>query len=371
MPHGNPTNRKKIMNLNNRLRGTGVAAAVFTTLALGVGGAAQADSSVRHPTIAAATALPVATHPPTAALTDVRPGLGPMTDGGSLTIVAAKPPTAPRSPTATPLNARVKLAWRRPSSNGGAAINRYFVQRARHSGGPWKRIASPTARSYTATGLTNGTRYYFRIAAHNAAGRGAYSTVVSAVPRTVPSAPTGVATNPSYKHVALIWLAPPGNGAKIDKYEVQKSTNQNSGWGLVGYPTTTTTTATGLTNGTRYYFRIRAHNAAGWGPFSYPVSAVPYWNPDAPASCTAVQSSPGSVYAYVNWSAPSSDGGAAIESYDVSLWRLGKEYDRHTVPSSSPGTAVEVSAFGAWEVHVQARNAAGLSLDCVTFVTMN
>ena len=39
------------------------------------------------------------------------------------------------------------------------------------------------------TGLTNGTRYYFRVLAHNAAGNSASSNVVNAIPRTVPSAP--------------------------------------------------------------------------------------------------------------------------------------------------------------------------------------
>jgi Fibronectin type III domain len=283
-------------------------------------------------------------------------------------------PTAPRSPTATPGNKAVTLAWLRPSSNGGSTVDQYRVQRA-VAGGSWKTIASPTTRSYTATGLANGTRYYFRIRAHNAAGYGALSTIASAVPRTVPSAPTAVGTNPSYKNVTLTWAAPSGNGAKIDKYEVQQSTTSNSGWAPIAqpaFPTTTTATATGLSNGTRYYFRIRAHNAAGWGQFSYPVSAVPYWTPDAPATCNAVQSSVGSVWMIVDWDAPAFDGGSPIESYDISLWRLGKEYDRTTLnmPTNLVAT-MEVTAFGNWDVQVQARNAAGLSLPCSTSVTMN
>ena len=282
-------------------------------------------------------------------------------------------PTAPRAPTATPGNETVTLAWLRPSSNGGSTVDKYRVQRA-VAGGSWKTIASPTARSYTTKALANGTRYNFRIRAHNATGYGAFSTIASAVPRTLPSAPTAVGTNPSYKHVTLAWAAPSGNGAKIDKYEVQQSTSLNSGWGQIAqpaFPTTTTATATGLTNGTKYYFRIRAHNAAGWGQFSYPVSAVPYWTPDAPATCTAVPSSPGSVWMIVSWQAPTFDGGAPIESYDISLWRLGKEYDRTTanVPVNF-ATSMEVNAFGKWDVQVQARNAAGLSLPCSTSVTM-
>ena len=47
---------------------------------------------------------------------------------------------------------------------------------------------------YVVTGLVNGTRYYFRVFAHNAAGNGPSSNVVNQIPRTVPqrTPPAGV-----------------------------------------------------------------------------------------------------------------------------------------------------------------------------------
>ena len=41
----------------------------------------------------------------------------------------ATAPTAPLSLTATPGNAKVTLAWAKPSSDGGATIDQYQVQR--------------------------------------------------------------------------------------------------------------------------------------------------------------------------------------------------------------------------------------------------
>ena len=232
-----------------------------------------------------------------------------------LAVTAVRAPTAPRSPAATPRNARVTLTWLAPSSNGGAAINKYAVRQATSTAGPWKTIAYPTTRSFTATELKNGTRYYFRIRAHNSSGWGPASTVVSAVPRTKPTAPRSPAVTPGNAEVKLGWLAPSkSGGAAVDKYAVQRATSAAGPWKTIAAPTTRSYTAGGLTNGTRYYFRIRAHNAAGWGPYSIVVNGVPRTAPSAPAS---LQAFPHGGAAYLSWLAPSSNGGAAIDMYEV------------------------------------------------------
>jgi hypothetical protein len=96
--------------------------------------------------------------------------------------------TAPQSLVATPGNGTVKLTWKAPASNGGATIDKYAVQS--YINGQWTNVAYPTGLGCTVSNLANGTQYSFRIRAHNAAGWSLVSTTVSAVPRTVPSAPT-------------------------------------------------------------------------------------------------------------------------------------------------------------------------------------
>ena len=80
------------------------------------------------------------------------------------------------------------LSW--TASSGAASYN---VKRSTTSGGPYTTIASPTTTSYTDTGLTNGTTYYYVVSAVNAAGESANSTQASATPQlVVPSTPTNV-----------------------------------------------------------------------------------------------------------------------------------------------------------------------------------
>jgi hypothetical protein len=104
--------------------------------------------------------------------------------------VAAVPrtvPSRPQAPSAGPRRRAVRLTWIAPARNGGARISDYVIQRSTSRGGPWRTVPDgvSTARRFTVTGLKPGTRYFFRVAARNAAGSGAASVTVSATPQTV------------------------------------------------------------------------------------------------------------------------------------------------------------------------------------------
>jgi hypothetical protein len=241
--------------------------------------------------IATTTTVPAAVEPPVA--------------------VVAKP-SAPTSPVATPSNGSVKLTWKAPTNNGGAAIQKYAVQRYTAQG--WTSIAYPTALSYTNTGLTNGTKYSFRILAYNAAGWSAPSTTVVAVPRTVPSAPLSPVATPSNGSVKLTWKAPTSNGgAAIQKYAVQRYNTVSKKWENVAFPTTSPFANTSLANGTKYSYRVLAQNAAGWGTPSSVVAATPN-GPSAPLSPVAT---PGNSKVTLTWNAPATAGAAVIDKYAV------------------------------------------------------
>ncbi|MGA9672387.1 MAG: Ig-like domain repeat protein [Terracidiphilus sp.] len=94
--------------------------------------------------------------------------------------LSGAPPLAPTGLTATPGSAQIALAWT-PSLTATS----YNVLRSTTNGGPYTTVGTSTTTSFTNTGLTNGTIYYYVVAAVNTAGAGADSTQVFAEPGAV------------------------------------------------------------------------------------------------------------------------------------------------------------------------------------------
>jgi len=99
------------------------------------------------------------------------------------------PPPAPTGLTATAGNAQVSLSW---SASAGATS--YNVMRGTASGGPYSSIGSPANTSYTDTGLTNGTTYYYVVTAVDANGASGDSNQASATPAAA-GTPVAVTVN--------------------------------------------------------------------------------------------------------------------------------------------------------------------------------
>jgi|GEM_PF-3033016 len=94
-------------------------------------------------------------------------------------------PSAPTALSATAGNAQVSLSW-----SGSSAATSYNIKRATVSGGPYVKVGTSTAPSFTNTGLTNGTTYFYVVSAVNAGGESANSNQASATP----TAPAGSTT---------------------------------------------------------------------------------------------------------------------------------------------------------------------------------
>jgi len=180
-------------------------------------------------------------------------------------------PPAPTGLTATSGNTQVALSW---SASTGATS--YNVYRGTAAGGEsGTAIATGIAvTNYTNTGLTNGTTYFYKVAAVNASGTSGMSNEASATPQVaVPPAPTGLTATPGNAQVALSWSASTG----ATSYNVYRGTTAGgeSGTAIVTGLSTTSYTNTGLTNGTTYFYKVAAVNASGTSGMSNEASATP------------------------------------------------------------------------------------------------
>ena len=210
-------------------------------------------------------------------------------------------------------NRRVTLSWTRipdatTPDDDDASVTGYEYRRRVDGGsyGGWTTIPdgdlveSADTRSYTVTGLTNGTTYFFQVRGRSSAGAGAASTAREATPEaSAPGAPTNLRATAGNKQVTLSWTAPSDDGGEpITGYEYRYR-----GGSITAYPdawtatggTGTTATVHELTNGTTYYFQVRAVNDLGCGTGgmdgcgleSLEVSATPAGTPDTLVSLTA------------------------------------------------------------------------------------
>ena len=234
--------------------------------------------------------------------------------------VSAVPRTLPGAPTwltATPGNSQVTLSWTAPASDGGSQVSGYNVfEGTTPDLSRSAPVTNVTGSTVTLPALTNGTTYYFQVAAVNTAGQGPRSDEVSAVPVTVPGAPTGLTAIAGNGQVTLSWTAPASDGGEqLSGYNVFEGTTPDlSRSAPVTNVTGTTVTLPALTNGTTYYFQVAAVNTAGQGPRSDEVSAVPVTVPGAPTGLTAIA---GNGQVTLSWTAPASDGGSKVTGYDL------------------------------------------------------
>jgi fibronectin type 3 domain-containing protein len=160
------------------------------------------------------------------------------------------------------------LTW-----NPVANASGYNVQRSLTSGASYLVIAENLASTtFTNIGLTDGTNYYYVVSATNAAGEGANSTEVSALPLPpLPAVPTGLSALAANGTIWLNW----NSSANATGYNVFRS--QIAGGfdtKLASNVSSTTYTDTNVTPGVTYYYSLTATNPAGQSDFSGQASAT-------------------------------------------------------------------------------------------------
>ncbi|MBN1670820.1 MAG: CotH kinase family protein, partial [Kiritimatiellae bacterium] len=127
----------------------------------------------------------------------------------AFTVTGTAPPTTPSAPSslaaAVQSTTSIRLTWTDNSSNE----TQFKVERSTTGTSGWVQIATPGANTttYTDSGLSAATKYYYRVRASNSAGNSGYSNVASATTgENAPSAPSSLAAAAqSATSIRLTW----------------------------------------------------------------------------------------------------------------------------------------------------------------------
>jgi Fibronectin type III domain len=182
-------------------------------------------------------------------------GAGNSQDPGSV-------PGAPVSLATSYGDGFIALSWSAPASAGSSAITGYRVYVGTSPSFASFKEYTTSGPSFRTTAVENGSTYFIKVTAVNAAGEGPATSVaqVTPVPRAGPAAPTGLTAQGRRGEVILSWSPPPGGLAAGDGYLIYMGTSPGGEGAKPFVPhlieSTTSYPIAPLTDGTRYYFKV-------------------------------------------------------------------------------------------------------------------
>jgi|GEM_PF-5032417 len=232
-------------------------------------------------------------------------------------------PAAPTGLTADAGGAEVNLDW--DNTTGATSYVIYYSTSAGVTKLNGTQVTT-TVSSHVLSGLTNGSSYYFRVAARNSGGESALSTEVSATPQVdAPSAPTNIMVTEADSQLSISWDASTG----ATGYDLYYSTSTGVTTGDTQVANVTSPhILSSLTNSTQYFLVLTATNAGGTSAISAEVSGTPLAATAAPNAPTISALTGGYHEVIVSFSPV-----AGATSYNL-------YYDTMTGVSSGSGTAV-------------------------------
>jgi len=169
---------------------------------------------------------------------------------------------------------QINLSW---TDNSSDETN-FRIERSANGTSGWTEIgtAAANATTYSNTGLTAGTTYYYRVRGYRSsdASYSAYTSNASATtPLVALAAPSGLgASAVSTTQINLSWT---DNSSDETNFRIERSANGTSGWTEVGTAAANATTYsnTGLTAGTTYYYRVRGYRSSDASYSAYTSNA--------------------------------------------------------------------------------------------------
>jgi hypothetical protein len=232
----------------------------------------------------------------------------------------------------------VALSWSAPTNTGGSTITGYDVYEGTSPRGETTTVVNGTTAitgtSYTVTGLTNGTTYYFTVEAINSVGNSVVSSEVSAKPiTTVPTTPPTTAVSGFalvgadggyFNHHAPFANSLPGEHVTTSSIVGSVVDSANNGCWMVS------------SAGTVYGFG----GASVYGSVTNPSSPVVGMTATPNGGGYWIVTSNGTVYAFGN----------AINHGDVMTYGITGLTGSHPLNAPVTGIAVDSAGTGYWLV---------------------
>jgi fibronectin type 3 domain-containing protein len=156
------------------------------------------------------------------------------------------------------------LTW---GAVGGATS--YVVSRGDTAGAATSQIATPTATSFTDSGLGQGVTKFYTVHAVGAGGASGESAAVSGTTAVEP-VPGNVLATAGLQQISLTWDAVPG----ATQYEIRRSDTSGGIKGLAGSTAGSSFVDQGLTQLVTRFYVVRAIGPAGTGLDSAEVAAT-------------------------------------------------------------------------------------------------
>ncbi|XP_061139945.1 titin-like isoform X1 [Syngnathus typhle] len=218
----------------------------------------------------------------------------------------------------------VGLKWQPPHYCGGCQISNYVVEKRDTNSTIWQTVSATVARtSIKISRLTQGTEYYFRVAAENRYGKSSFvesEPVIAQYPFKVPSPPSNISVVSASKSAMVITWDPASSdgGSPIIGYHIERKDQSSILWTKLNKSPVTENRfkVTNVEEGLVYEFRVYAENIVGVSPCSNtsePVAARDQCDPPRNLTVSNITNSSVSL----SWEKPNYDGGAKIITFIV------------------------------------------------------
>lgn len=240
-------------------------------------------------------------------------------------------PSPPSRVTAVAGDSSAWVGWDASDSDGGADVARYIVT-ASPGGMTCSAASGQGPGACYVLGLSSGVTYTFTVAATNIFGTSAQSAPSNAVEPTRSMWSPIEVTAEAGNGVAQVSWQPPvlPPGYPVSAYDVQALPGQ-PGDRLSCLTSGLTCTVTGLTNGTKYVFIVRAF-VRGWEQWSDPSTPVTPMAPiTTPGAVSSLKAASVKSAVKVTWSPPANMGGATSVTYQ---YQVGKQAWKSTTATS-------------------------------------